>query len=129
MRSKNWDKVALGKLLKTTDQLDGQIRWADDEARLDGASHLRSLYGNPERFNPAHKDPALFTLTQETMGVFDPVEREKVLNSTYRRLREEAYYTPVGYINIPWGVGPRVLTWEPLPLALYPSGLHTITLK
>ena len=123
------DKVALGKLLKTTDQLDGQIRWADDEARLDGSSHLRSLYGNPERFNPAHQDPELFALTQETMGVFDPVEREKVLNSTYLRLREEAYYTPVGYINIPWGVGPRVLTWEPLPLALYPSGLHTITLK
>ena len=123
------DKVALGKLLKTTDQLDGQIRWADDEARLDGASHLRSLYGNPERFRPAHKDPELFALTQETMRVFDPVEREKVLNSTYRRLREEAYYTPVGYINIPWGVGPRVLTWEPLPLALYPSALHTITLK
>jgi len=123
------DKVALGKLLKTTDQLDGQIRWADDEARLDGASHLRSLYGNPERFNPAHKDPALFALTQETMGIFDPIEREKALNSIYRRLREEAYYTPVGYINIPWGVGPRVLTWEPLPLALYPSALHTITLK
>ena len=123
------DKVALGKLAKTTTDLHGTIRWGDDEARIDGSSHLRSLYANPERFNPAHKDPELFALTKETLSVFDPVERQKALNSTYQRLREEAYYTPLGYINIPWGVGPRVVTWEPLPLALYPSNLHTITLK
>jgi peptide/nickel transport system substrate-binding protein len=123
------DKVALGKLLKTTEDLEGTIRWGDDEARLDGSSHLRSLYANPERFNPAHKDPELFSLSQDALAKFDPAEREQALNDTYRRLREEAYYTPLGYINIPWGVGPRVVTWEPLPLALYPSGLHTITLK
>ena len=123
------DKVAIGKITKTTDEMHGQIKWGDDEARLDGSSHLRGSYSNPDRINPAHKDPKLFTLTQETLGVFDPVERKQVLNSTYRRLRDEAYYLPLGYINIPWGVGPRVLTWEPLPLALYPSGLHTITLK
>ena len=123
------DKVAFGKLMRTTEDLHGTIRWADDEARLDGSSHLRSLYADTERFNPAHKDPELFTLSKETLSVFDPVEREKVLNSTYRRLKDEAYYTPVGYINIPWGVGPQVVTWDPLPLALYPSALHTIALK
>ena len=123
------DKVALGKLLKTTEDLDGTIRWGDDEARLDGSSHLRSLYADPERFNPAHKDPELFTMSKEALSVFDPVERDRSLNNTYRRLKDEAYYTPLGYINIPWGVGPRVVTWDPLPLALYPSGLHTITLK
>lgn len=123
------DKVALGKLLKTTEDLDGTIRWGDDEARLDGSSHLRSLYANPERFNPAHKDPELFTLSKDALSVFDPLGREEALNMTYRRLKDEAYYTPLGYINIPWGVGPRVVSWEPLPLALYPSGLHTIVLK
>jgi hypothetical protein len=35
----------------------------------------------------------------------------------------------IGYLNIPWAVGPRIVTWEPFPLAFYPSGLHTITLK
>ena len=123
------DKVALGKADRTTDDLHGTVQWGDDEARLDGSSHLRGSYSNPERRNPAHKDPELFTLAQETLAVFDPVERKEVLNSTYRRLRDEAYYLSLGYINIPWGVGPRVVTWEPLPLALYPSGLHTITLK
>ena len=123
------DKVALGKLLKTTEDLDGTVRWGDDEARLDGSSHLRSLYANPERFNPAHKDPELFSLSQDALSKFDPAERKQALNETYLRLKDEAYYTPLGYINIPWGVGPRVVTWEPLPLALYPSGLHTVVLK
>jgi hypothetical protein len=35
----------------------------------------------------------------------------------------------IGYLNIPWAVGPDIITWEPFPLAFYPSGLHTITLK
>jgi hypothetical protein len=33
-----------------------------------------------------------------------------------------------GYINIPFGVGSRIETWEPYPLAFYPTALHTITL-
>jgi hypothetical protein len=44
-------------------------------------------------------------------------------------MREEANQINLGYINIPWGVGPRVVTWEPYPLAPYPSALHTVTLK
>jgi hypothetical protein len=55
--------------------------------------------------------------------------REKALNSLSQRFREEAHYINVGYINIPWGVGPRISTWQPDPLAIYISGLHTITLK
>ena len=44
-------------------------------------------------------------------------------------LREESYELSIGYVKIPWGVGSRVLTWEPYPLALYPSALHTISLE
>jgi ABC-type transport system substrate-binding protein len=71
----------------------------------------------------------LFALVDQTLLEVDPVEREKVLNSTYRRLRDEAYYISPGYMNIPWGVGPRIKTWDPYPLALYVSALHTITLE
>jgi hypothetical protein len=35
----------------------------------------------------------------------------------------------MGYVNIPWGVGPNVETWQPFNFSFYPSGLHTITLK
>jgi peptide/nickel transport system substrate-binding protein len=123
------DKVALDTAARETEELHGQIVWGDDETRIDGASHLRGLYSNPERKDTAHKDPELFTLSQQALVVFDPAEREQVLNSAYRRMRDEAYYLPIGYLNIPWGVGPRIQTWDPFPLALYPSALHTITLK
>jgi ABC-type transport system substrate-binding protein len=123
------DKVALGNLARETEELHGHVRWGDDEARPDAAGHMRGLYANPDRKDTAHKDPELFALAQKVLAIYDPVEREKAFNSMYRRFRDEAYYLPLGYLNIPWGVGPRIRTWEPYPLALYPSALHTITLK
>ena len=42
-------------------------------------------------------------------------------------MRDEAYWISFGYGNIPWGVGPRIRTWQPYPLAIYISALHTIT--
>ena len=107
----------------------GSVYWGDDEARPDAAGHMRGLYANPDRKDTAHKDPELFALAQKVLAVYDPVEREEAFNSFYRRIREEAYYLPLGYMNVPWAVGPRIQTWQPYPLALYPSALHTITLK
>ena len=52
-----------------------------------------------------------------------------VLNKLYRRLRDEQYEIGLGYVNIPWAVGPRILTWEPFPLSFFPTAMHTITLK
>jgi peptide/nickel transport system substrate-binding protein len=122
------DQAALTKAAADL-ELSGSIVWGDDEARPDAAGHMRGLYANPERKDTAHKDPELFALAQSALAVYDPVEREKVFNSMYRRMRDEAYYIPLGYMNVPWGVSPRILTWQPYPLALYPSALHTITLK
>ena len=53
----------------------------------------------------------------------------EAFNSLYRRLSEESYYIGVGYINIPWGVGSRIATWEPYPLSMWATAFHTITLK
>jgi ABC-type transport system substrate-binding protein len=66
---------------------------------------------------------------EQAMAAIGQEEEEKIFNSTYLRLREEAYQIPIGYINVPWGVGPRIQTWEPYPLAQWASALHTITLK
>ncbi len=123
------DEGALKKAYTLSEDLYGQILWRDNETRIDAARLLRSNYANPETYSRFHNDPKLFALATETLAVIDPVEREKVLNSTYQRLRDEAYDIPLGYINIPWGVGPRIQTWQPYPLAFYPSALHTITLK
>ena len=75
-------------------------------------------------------DPELLALTQEVAGILDPAERAIAQRERlWPRLRDESYWIGVGYFNIPWAVGPRILTWEPYPLSFYPSALWTITLK
>ncbi|MBM3943685.1 MAG: ABC transporter substrate-binding protein [SAR202 cluster bacterium] len=122
------DQAALTKAA-AAGELWGAVQWGDDEARPDAAGHVRGLYANQERKDTAHKDPELFALAQNTLAIYDPVERQKAFNTMYQRLREESYYIPLGYMNVPWGVGPRIQSWQPYPLALYPSALHTVVLK
>ena len=123
------DETALKKAYTLTEDLYGHVLWRDNETRIDAARLMRSGYTNPDVKTTLHNDPELFELTNKALTVYDSAEREKVLNSTYRRLWDESYELGIGYVNIPWAVGPRILSWEPLPLAFYPSALHTITLK
>ena len=125
------EEAGVKKASKLSTELYGQLLWRDNETRIDRADTFQSSYGLPpsKKKDTRHNDPELFALARETLAVFDPVERVTALNSAYQRLREEAYEIPLGYFNIPWGIGPRIQTWEPYPLAFYPSALHTITLK
>jgi peptide/nickel transport system substrate-binding protein len=107
----------------------GQTRWFDNEARRDGASITRSSFGTLDVGGRHHEDPELYKLVDETLGVMDPAMRQDAFNKLYKRLRDEQYQMGIGYLNIPWAVGPNIVTWEPFPLAFYPSALHTITLK
>jgi len=66
---------------------------------------------------------------QSTLAVTDPAEREKAFNTLSKRAREETHELGIGYINIPWAVGPQVKEWQPFPLAFYPSNIHGIVLK
>jgi len=50
------------------------------------------------------------------------------LTEFYTRARDESNELFMGYVNIPWGVGSRVLTWEPSPMAFYVNETHSITL-
>lgn len=112
-----------------TEEIHGQILWRDNEARVDGASILRSTYGDPKQGSRMHETPELFTLTQETLAVTGLEERQAAFNKLYLRLRDEQYEMGIGYVNIPWGVGPKVLQWRPFSQAVYPSALHTMVLK
>jgi ABC-type transport system substrate-binding protein len=123
------DQAGFRKLSRDTDRLWGQILWGDNETRIDASPNLRGNYGRIDRSDGPHRDPELAALALKAVEVTSPGESEKVLTSTYWRLWEEAHDIHLGYINIPWAVGPRILTWEPYPLAFYPSALHTITLK
>ena len=70
----------------------------------------------------------MVALAKEIRGIVEPNERTRRVAEFYLRARDESNELMMGYVNIPWGVGSRVLTWEPYPLAFYVNSVHTITL-
>ena len=121
--------IATIKNQALTEELHGQLTWEDQQARLDAATTMRTSYGTPGHGSRRHESQELFDLTQKTLGVIDPSERPVAFNNLYRRLRDEAYAISIGYMNLPWAVGPRVVAWQPWPLSSDPANLHEITLK
>ena len=86
-------------------------------------------YGrNPDRPDRSSRDPDVVALAKEIRVIIDPAVRVPRLTEFYIRARDESNELFMGYVNIPWGVGPRILTWEPFPLAFYVNSVHTITL-
>jgi peptide/nickel transport system substrate-binding protein len=124
------DSAGLEKM-ETAGELNGQILWRENEARKDATSSIAAKYADPnaEDQDRVHNDPELFRLALPAFEILDPDERAKALEELFPKLKEESYWLSIGYANIPWGVGPRVETWEPYPLSAYPSALHTIILK
>ena len=110
-------------------ELAGQILWRDNQARVDAAGIITLLYGNPGANLAFHDDPALFARVQDAVKVFDEATRAQVLNELYIELWDLSLEMAIGYVNIPWGLGPRIASYEPWPLAFHPTGRHTITLN
>ena len=110
-------------------ELNGQILWRDNEARIDAASIARSAYGTPDHKGRLHNDSELFQAVQDGLAETNKETRSATLNKMYQRLREENYELGIGYVNIPWAVSSRVKEWEPFSLAFYPSGVHTLVLE
>ena len=110
-------------------ELKGQILWYDNPARIDATSNMSISHADPKSSRRLHEDPELFRLVQETFQIVDPGQRAEASKKLYLRLRDESHRLGIGYANLPWAVGSRVLTWQPYPLSLHASALHTITLK
>ncbi len=110
-------------------KLAGQIVFYDNQARLDAAGITNGLYGRTDVGVRFHDDPAIFEAVQEAVAVFDQETRPQVLNELYKMLWDEQFELAIGYVNTPWGLGPRIDSWEPWPLALHPTGRHNITLR
>ena len=113
----------------TSGNLQGQILWRDNEARVDAAGITRAVYATRDGSLRFHEDVSLFERVEEGIKVFDPATREKALNDLYKVLWDEHLELGIGYVNIPWAVGPRIENWEPWPLAFFPSAPWTLTLK
>lgn len=126
------DETALKKATKARKPLAGQILWRDNETRWDGRSTMRGSYASPPKEgtkggNWSHT-PETVDVVRAALAVFDPSKIDEVWHDVNLRLRDEHYEMAMGYVNIQWGVGPRIADWKPLPQAFYPSAYHTIKL-
>lgn len=127
------DATIMSRDTATNPQIfDGQVMWQDNDGRYDATGIVRlyySPYGGLPEARIRHNLPEAYALAEQAIDAFGQAEEEKILSDVYLRLREEAHVISMGYVNIPWGVGPRIQTWEPYPVADYASALHTIILE
>ena len=111
-------------------QLDGKVIIRANEARWDGGSITNAIYGNPE--GGAHlggRRDDLIQVAKDALAVVDPAQRQEAFNQAYRTLYEEHYEFSTGYVNLPWGVGPRIAAWEPWPVVPYQTAIWTMRLN
>ncbi len=110
-------------------QLDGKVIVRANETRWDGGSITNAVYGDPE--GSAHlggKREDLIAVAKEALAVVDPALRQEAFNKAYKILREEGYEFGTGYVNLPWGVGPRIADWQPWPVVAYQTAIWTMRL-
>ena len=110
-------------------ELDGEVIFRTNEARWDGGSNYNALYGTLDSAARVSEDPVLRAAMNEAFAIVTPELRQDAFNKVYKQLREAHYDFSTLYVNLPWGVGPRIATWEPWPLAPYQTALWTIELK
>lgn len=111
-------------------QLDGKVIVRANETRWDGGSITNAIYGNVE--GSAHlggRRDDLVQVAKDALAVVDPALRQEAFNEAYKVLREEHYEFGTGYVNLPWGVGPRIASWEPWPVVAYQTAIWTMKLN
>ena len=111
-------------------QLDGKVIVRANETRWDGGSITNAIYGNIE--GNAHlggRRDDLVKVAKDALAVVDPAQRQQAFNDAYKILLEEHYEFGTGYVNLPWGVGPRIVEWEPWPVVAYQTAIWTMKLN
>ena len=110
-------------------ELAGQWYFRDNETRVDATGITKGVYGNPSRISRYQDDPEVYAQIDEALGTIDPEKQVVALEELYQRLRDEQYNLAIGYLNIPWAVGPRIKSWQSRPLSLFPNNLHALILE
>jgi peptide/nickel transport system substrate-binding protein len=125
---KAWEAAAYRRQERAGTPLWGQMAWQDNNPQYDIAVTVQGKYAGTtiERFA---RDPELIQLINQTYAEVDPAKRIASIQQHYLRLRDESYNLGVGLINIPWAIGPRIASWQPLPLSSYLSAAQTVTLR
>ena len=110
-------------------QREGHLFVRPNEARRDGGSSMKNAYGDFDAVDPTAKDPALRDIVLDALAIQDPALQQDAYSKMYLALREEQYAFGVGYVDLSWGVGPRVVHWNPWPMNSNPTAWWTIQLQ
>ncbi len=133
---KQHDKSALGRGRHfEPSEYEGQLYWGGNDGRMSavgivGGSYSNSdLATNPNFGTHLHNNQSLLDMYEEARTTVGRSGEHAAWNEYYKILREESYHFGLGYLNLPWGVGPRIVTWQPHPLSQHATAFHTIVLK
>jgi hypothetical protein len=115
-------------------EIPGDVLIRDNEARYDGTSITRGGFCNVGTAWRAVKDPAFEpwkTICGEASKALDDASstREASFQTAYKYLRDESLMWGPFFSNVPWGIGPRVASYEPWTLVPYFTAPWTIELK
>jgi ABC-type transport system substrate-binding protein len=116
-------------------ELSGGLLMRENEARFDGTSLTRGGFTNPDMPWRALKDSRIepWKSIADRVGValddINPDTRDQSFNDAYEYLRDEAYFWGPFSSNLPWGVGPRIKSYEPWSLVAYFTAAWSIELN
>ena len=110
-------------------RVDGHLVLRPNEGRWDGGSSMNGGYADLKSGSRRAEDPELKKVVDTALGVLDLAKQQEAYNNMYKTLREAGYEIGLGYISLPWGVGPHIATWTPWQMNSNPSAWWTITLK
>ena len=123
-------EVSVGEEVSTKNrqyagEIAGQYVVRTNENTFDGGRRLLGRYG-PDGY--IAQDPELtekyILLALATVGTQQ--ERHEAYHTALKAIFDKHYDFSPGYLNQPYGVSARVASWEPWPLAPYPSALWDI---
>ena len=133
---KQHDKSAIGRARHfMPSDYKGQLYWGGNDGRMSAVGIVASSYSNSD----IATNSAFGTYLHNNQELRDHYDRllptvgrdgeHAAWNEYYKILKEESYHLGLGYLNLPWGVGPRIETWQPHPLSQHATAFHTIVLK
>jgi peptide/nickel transport system substrate-binding protein len=117
------------KKKRRTDELDGQIYFSRKATAVEATNNIFRFYGSNEEDKRRGHDLELMQRVQDATAIVDMDERAKAYAQVLPDIRDEALTLNLGYVNTPWGIGPKVEAWEPWPLSDYVSAIWTVKIN
>lgn len=105
----------------------GQYLVRTNENTFDGGRRMNGRY-NPDGY--IGYDETVHNAIQAALATFGTqAERHEAYHTALKAVHDNHFDFSPGFLNQPYGIGERVVDWQPWPLAPYPSALWTVNIK